>query len=401
MATGMEQPTTDPSGGNEDQRRLETLLVGHELVQEIPTAAGSLQVVTRISLDPHAWWYRSSVTQNGAELSEGPWAPVVNDLSQELATFTITDGMRLAFAREAVDVHLSRVAELERQLGVRKGGTAAARPKILPIAAVLLVVVAAGIGGALWYFQERKVVPESPTPALARDEPGETTPAGSEPQQVTKAKEEPVAETTPPSVETPKPPMGASSPRKERPTDRDREVSTPAKEKNPAPGVDVEDEEPARGRREPRPDSGLFLQISPSGHGLTLLASGNPVYRNSSFVYEDVPKTFQGLTCLRLANEEGEERSVSFTLSRRAQVIVAHDRRIKRRPDWLESFQDTGEELRVARGGEGKDFFYRVYSKDLGPGRIELGPGSKATKTGKWIRGVLDKERNMYVVCAR
>jgi hypothetical protein len=380
-------------GGSQGDSLIGTLLTDRQLTHEIPTAAGSLQVLTRISLDPGAWWYRSSVTQNGIELSEGPWAPVVKDLSQEMAEFAITDGMRTAFAREALVVHLSRVAELERQLGAGKVGAAKPLPKIVPIATVLILVVAAGIFGSYWHFQGRKPAP-APVPAEDAEVakvtvPDEPEPESASPTEVTREEEETEPSPTPvPSIS-----VGLGSPT--RPIEPS--VTAPRAEERTTV------EEAPRGEREKRrPDRGLFHNVSPARYGLAFLAVGNPVYEDPAYVYADVPEAFQGLTCLRVANsQESEDAAVSFTLSRRARVMVAHDRRIKKRPGWLRSFQDTGEELRVRELGEGRELAYRIYAEELGPGRVELGESSGATRINKRLREALNRERNLYVVCAR
>ena len=114
------------------------------------------------------------------------------------------------------------------------------------------------------------------------------------------------------------------------------------------------------------------------------IAPGQPVYSDRSFTYQRVPQAFHELTSLLTANDDKRTRALlTFSLGHAAQVFVAHDPRIKRKPDWLSAFRHTGQALTVNEGGEDQnETVYEVFVKDFPSGSVRLGPnvGLRAKK---------------------
>ena len=145
------------------------------------------------------------------------------------------------------------------------------------------------------------------------------------------------------------------------------------------PQVDVSPESaepPADSESTPPAEAPLFAS-RPVGLPVGHIGVGETVYQDRTFTYGSVPEVYSGLTSLQTAN--GDKRTkgsdISFSVARDVQVFVAHDSRIKRKPDWLGSFRRTGQAVSVNEGGEEqKVTVYEVYVKDFPRGQVTLGP---------------------------
>jgi putative membrane-bound dehydrogenase-like protein len=101
-----------------------------------------------------------------------------------------------------------------------------------------------------------------------------------------------------------------------------------------------------------------------------VLEAGKPSYSDRPYRFTRVPEPVAGLQIIRTANEDDGSRGASFLtfeLPLDATVMVAHDVRIRERPEWLRSFADS--DLTVAT----EDTEFRLWSRDFPRGRVTLG----------------------------
>jgi len=100
------------------------------------------------------------------------------------------------------------------------------------------------------------------------------------------------------------------------------------------------------------------------------LQPGQPSYTDRAFVFTKVPAALAGEEIIRTANEDDASRGnsfLTFDLALASTVYVAHDVRVKQRPEWLQAFADS--DLTVATS----DTQFRLWSKDFTPGMVTLG----------------------------
>ncbi|MFP4420632.1 MAG: fibronectin type III domain-containing protein [Desulfococcaceae bacterium] len=100
------------------------------------------------------------------------------------------------------------------------------------------------------------------------------------------------------------------------------------------------------------------------------LANGETSYVDRSYSYSQLPAELQGSHYIRTANnDKGSNDSgfVRFIISEDAAVFIAHDDRITTKPDWLNSFSDTGMDLISA------DKPMSLFKKKFPSGEVVLG----------------------------
>ena len=111
-----------------------------------------------------------------------------------------------------------------------------------------------------------------------------------------------------------------------------------------------------------------------------LLQRGRPSYTDRAYAFTRVPDSLDGAEIIRTSNEDDGSRGqtfLTFDLALASTVLVAHDVRIKQRPEWLQGFSDS--DLTVATG----DTQFRLWSKDFLPGQVTLGGNIAAHGGGK------------------
>ncbi len=148
----------------------------------------------------------------------------------------------------------------------------------------------------------------------------------------------------------------------------------------PAAGSDAEAEasvpEAAPEPTVPEPDLEQVPLIVSKSYGLEpgRVAPGQKVYADRDFVYGTVPGEYLDLPSLKTPNNLRRDASaLTFTLSRPAEVFVAHDQRITRKPDWLAAFRKTGQVVTVDEGGERRAVTYDVYVRGYRAGVVKFG----------------------------
>jgi putative membrane-bound dehydrogenase-like protein len=93
-------------------------------------------------------------------------------------------------------------------------------------------------------------------------------------------------------------------------------------------------------------------------------------YTDRPYAFTRVPASLDGAEIIRTANEDDGSRGQSFLtfdLALASTVFVAHDVRVKDRPEWMQAFADS--DLSAATS----DTQFRLWSKDFPPGKVTLG----------------------------
>ena len=120
----------------------------------------------------------------------------------------------------------------------------------------------------------------------------------------------------------------------------------------------------------------------------SLFKRGEQAYVNRAYTWNVVVDELVGQTMIQTNNDDADvgsrdDRFLTFTLLEDAIVYVAHDRRIKRKPDWLGAFTETEWTLATS------DTEYRPYKKTFSAGSVTLG--------GNTVDGVVEN-RSQYTV---
>lgn len=97
---------------------------------------------------------------------------------------------------------------------------------------------------------------------------------------------------------------------------------------------------------------------------------GEPCYTDRPFVFRSVPGLIAGAMTIQTANEDDHcsgRSFLTFEVPVETTVYVAHDQRLKERPDWLQEFADTDMTITT------DDTTFHLWSKDFPPGTVHLG----------------------------
>lgn len=118
------------------------------------------------------------------------------------------------------------------------------------------------------------------------------------------------------------------------------------------------------------------------------LQRGGLAYTNRDYSFTGLPESLVGARFIQTANSDGDvgstgDRFLTFQLDEPAMVYVAHDRRIRPRPDWLDAFTSSRFQL-VTR-----DATYELLGRSFPAGNVVLGGNTADGKPGA---------RSQYVV---
>jgi len=113
------------------------------------------------------------------------------------------------------------------------------------------------------------------------------------------------------------------------------------------------------------------VQRSESGNGL---AVGRLVYADRNYTYATIPPFLRGATYILTANNDAEKNNlaVNINVNRATQIYVAHSDQSATKPSWLNSFQDTGENLTFI-DRDGRVVVLSVFTAVFPAGEILLG----------------------------
>ncbi len=443
-ASPVDSPDARPKG------LLDQLLEEGTIHREFVMPGTVFEVRTTARFDPgQPCFFRCAVLHDGDELSQPPWAPIFRNLTEAMTGAGKGPGARPALARQALECHLSLCHRVERQLeekgalsargraGVAQSGL---KTPVSPAYAVAVLIVA-GAAGA-WYGFERWQVrlpgpvvaqtAERPLPAPTRgvmpaeiqatddalvaanplpgtDPAGESAPgrpasrltgiATAPSQKPFGSPRQPAAAPPPPRRAAPR--VAEAPPRVAPPPVAPPPVAQPA----PPRVATAPSDPPPRSAPAPRaghirvPD--LITEIVAGDHQLLRLEAGAQVYRDASIRISEIPRTYRGLPCVTTASRQGDtEQGILLQLKRPARVYVAHDRRVKKKPQWLASFRATGDTLRALEVDRGRTVEFAIFHRDVAAGAVALGSNTRAKMLTRKVREFVPrKSLSMYLVC--
>jgi hypothetical protein len=118
------------------------------------------------------------------------------------------------------------------------------------------------------------------------------------------------------------------------------------------------------------------------------LQVGAQQFVDRGYTFSSVPAAYGGLPFLRTANNDKQatgDTFLSFVVDRDVTVYVAHDERIRPKPDWLGAFTPTADMLTAEGSGS-----FRLYARTFPAGTVTLGGNA-----GTWMHS------SMYSVLVR
>jgi len=130
-----------------------------------------------------------------------------------------------------------------------------------------------------------------------------------------------------------------------------------------------------------------FSRLNKLNYEMIGFKQNNLCYTDRDYSFNLIPTCLEGSVQIQTSNDDKADTSeyfLSFEIKGDATIFVAYDTRIGSIPAWLQSWNQTGEQVLNSRKSG-----YNVYSKDVGNGLVTLGGN----------RGGLDD--NMYMVFAR
>lgn len=102
----------------------------------------------------------------------------------------------------------------------------------------------------------------------------------------------------------------------------------------------------------------------------TGLQRGGRVYHDRDYTWREIPKVLRGATVIQTSNEDDASRgdtALRFTVDQPVEVLVAHDRRLPRRPAWMADFTATPFTL------ASEDTTYALWQHTFPAGEVVLG----------------------------
>ena len=278
--------------------------------------------------------------------------------------------------------------------------------KVLPVALAVAFFAALGILGLLWTLGGTE--PEDP-PEIPQEEAEPPVTSTSEETLEVEGSALPDQEVTEADPETPEadPEATDTAPNstaesgqtepatnwrpikpKPKPT-----VSTPPPPLTPEPTAELPRTEI---KPPPPPETPPFQWTleGPRGYSMGHLALGQKAYADRDFVFARVPEQYRDLPAIQTLNDDkkAEDISISFSVNQAVDVFVAHDIRLRKKPDWMDFFTSTGERLAIDEGGE--QVVYEVFSREYPAGTVTLGANARARLRGK-------QKSSMYLVFLR
>ena len=420
---------------------IDQLLETGALTRELIMPNGVYQVKTVVELDAQqAMLFRSSVLHDEHEITAEPWEPIFRNLTQEIAGQPARQA-RLHVARLALETHLRRCDAVARQL--EEKGDLSPRGRIDPrtsllLLAGLLLVVGTLSGVWLWQTPPDTTMDDSvPTEESASPTPPES-PDGSDSVLEDQPEdphlpEETSTVDTPPKVDShastenkPTAPDPRSSPSVQKPSTKTKRKNPPKPETSSksAAAPPVEPREPRETskatstttdgpsttsldaeKKLPQPAdrfTSLVSSVVPRNRQDFEPEPGTSIYRDPNILLSEIPSSLHGKTCITTSNSSGDtEQGILVMLEKPATVLIAHDTRIKKKPDWIESFSPTGEVLKAEEVDRGRTIEFAIYRRTFPRGLVTLGSNTNANPLTRRARKELGFKKRifMYLVC--
>ncbi len=108
------------------------------------------------------------------------------------------------------------------------------------------------------------------------------------------------------------------------------------------------------------------------------LRPGERSHTDRPYQIRKAPDALREAFLIRTANDDDRslgQRFFAFDLACESMVIVAHDTRLKTRPEWLREFADTDESVTT------EDAVFHLWAKEFPAGRVELGGNRTEAET--------------------
>ncbi|MFV2058165.1 MAG: Ig-like domain-containing protein [Thiohalomonadales bacterium] len=122
-------------------------------------------------------------------------------------------------------------------------------------------------------------------------------------------------------------------------------------------------------------------QTTPAAYQWTSLIKDRTVYVDRSYTYQDIPNNLVNLHLLQTANEDKTRTNnnfISFNVNKAIEILVAHDDRITAKPNWLQSYNDTSQNLNI----DGVP--HSLYKKDFAAGTVTIGGNGGIPNSGMY-----------------
>jgi hypothetical protein len=131
--------------------------------------------------------------------------------------------------------------------------------------------------------------------------------------------------------------------------------------------------------------------LSGANYQTALLQEGENVYVDRGYTFTSVPDSLLNEEFIRTANDDkssnGDAPFITFEVNQNVTVCGGHDNRITNKPNWLTSFEDTGEDLQT---DDPRSQGFSVFCRDFPSGSVALG--------GNHPAGVTMGDQSMYTV---
>jgi hypothetical protein len=119
--------------------------------------------------------------------------------------------------------------------------------------------------------------------------------------------------------------------------------------------------------------------LSGANYQTALLQEGENVYVDRDYTFTSVPDSLLNEEFIRTANDDksssGDDPFITFQVDQNVTVCVSHDNRITNKPNWLTSFEDTGEDIQT---DDPRSQGFSVFCRDF-PAGVTMGDQSMYT----------------------
>lgn len=131
------------------------------------------------------------------------------------------------------------------------------------------------------------------------------------------------------------------------------------------------------------------------------LQPGEKLYADADIRVAQGPATVGNLVCVTTDSRQGDgEHGIFFTVTEPQEIYVAHDRRVKKKPQWLGAFRLLTDTLVAQEVDKGRLIEYALYRKQLSGEAVALGANTGSKRVTKRLRELVPKKKIvMYLAC--
>lgn len=446
QAAFLDEPESEPRP-EPPKSLLETALRCGVLSNDFVAPSATYNVTTRVGFGPDAWFMRCSIRCDDIELNTPPWCPVFHKPTAPAGGVGDLASARTALARQAVETHLKTCSQVSLRLQEGRPLIDASRSIPIRLIAGSAVLLAIGAAAAYWAWSPWSMTapPEAPLPEggdeleapVVASLPGhEATPTdlpravSSQPESAGEASNAAAPSNLPRlrALEEAIPPTPLPAP---PPAPVPAMVAT-VREPVPAAASAAADEaasaSPADSPRDdtlghpeaiepsPVPAAASPLASAPpasaqvtfsalaagtGSHEATFsLAAGAQIGQPSTLVVSGIWSALEQAPCVApKALQQGGHAAIELDLRAPTWVIVAREKQFQRTPTWLRDFSLLRAELGARDLRTGEDLTFSLFARELGPGRVVLGPKGIGGKARKLLGQMATGQETSYFAC--